>query len=156
MDISAALKVLLVSAIPFLELRIGIPMGIYNGLTPATSIGLGVLGNLVQVPLVIFLMHMLRRLAQQFKWAARWLSKIDRSAERHHAKVRRYGWLGIALFVGIPIPGTGLWSGAAITTLMRMPLYLTAIALSLGIVVSGLLVGAVSSGAFTVIRLLEN
>lgn len=152
MDWSTALKVLGISAIPFLELRLGIPVGISYGLKPGVAIALGIAGNLAQVPLIMFIMYMLRRLAQQAPWAARLLARIDNSAEKHHAKVRRYGWVGVALFIGIPIPGTGLWSGAALANLLRLPVALTFLAMALGVAVSGMLIGAVATGAFSVIR----
>ncbi|MBY6275124.1 MAG: ligand-binding protein SH3 [Symbiobacterium thermophilum] len=150
---SAALKVMAISAIPFLELRFGIPVGIVSGLDPAVAVALGVLGNVLQVPLIIFIMYMLRRIAQQVPWAARILARIDRAAERHEAKVRRYGWLGLALLIGIPIPGTGLWTGAAVANLMRMPLMLTALSMAAGVAIAGVLVGAVTTGAIAVIDL---
>lgn len=153
MDWIAALKVLSISAIPFLELRVGIPVGMASGLSGGVAIGLGILGNLVQVPLIMLIVHTLRRLAQQAKWAERWLARIDQAALKHEAKVRRYGWLGVALFIGIPIPGTGLWSGAALATLLRLPLPLAAMAMAMGVVISGMVVGAVASGAFAVVRL---
>lgn len=153
MDWSAALKVLGISAIPFLELRLGIPVGIASGLKPGVAILLGIAGNLVQVPLVIFFMYMLRRMSQQVPWAAGWLDRMDRATEKHHATVQRYGWLGLALLVGIPFPGTGIWSGAALGNLFRMPFALTALALALGVAISGMLMGAVSTGAFAMIQL---
>lgn len=153
MDWSAALKVLGISAIPFLELRVGIPVGMSLGLQPSIAVAVGIAGNLVQVPLIMFMLYMLRRIAQQTPWAARWLTRIDQVAERHHARLRRYGWLGVAIFIGIPIPGTGLWSGAALANLSRLPVALTAVAMALGVAISGMLIGAVSTGAFAVIRL---
>jgi len=149
----AALKVLAISAIPFLELRLGIPVGIVSGLSPGVAVALGVIGNILQVPLIIFVMYMLRRIAQQVPFAARWLQRIDSSAERHHEKVRRFGWVGLALLIGIPIPGTGLWTGAALANLMRMPIALTVLAMAAGVAISGLLVGAVATGALAVIEL---
>nr|PZN72935.1 MAG: hypothetical protein DIU55_04715 [Bacillota bacterium] len=151
---TAALKVIAISAIPFLELRVGIPVGIVSGLSPGWAIAFGIVGNAVQVPLIIFVMYMLRRIAQQVPWAARWLGRIDRSAERYQATIRRYGWVGLAILIGIPIPGTGLWTGAALANLMRMPLLLTALAMTLGVAVAGVLVGAVATGALAVIDLL--
>ena len=67
--------------------------------------------------------------------------------------MRRYGWVGLALLIGIPIPGTGLWTGAALANLMRMPVQLTAVAMTVGVAVAGLLVGAVATGAIAVIDL---
>lgn len=153
LDWSAALKVIGISAIPFLELRLGIPAGMGWGLSPGVAIGLGIAGNLFQVPLVLFFMHTLRRIGQQVGFVARWLESVDKTAEKYSHVVRRYGWLGLAVLVGIPIPGTGIWTGAALAILFRMPHYLAAISLGLGIVISGLLVGAVATGAFAMIRL---
>lgn len=149
----AAFKVIAISAIPFLELRVGIPVGIVDGLSPGVAIALGVAGNILQVPLIIFLMYMLRRIAQQVPLAARWLRRIDSAAERHQGKVRRFGWVGLAILVGIPIPGTGMWTGAAVANLVRMPLVLTVLALASGVAISGVLVGAVATGALAVIEL---
>lgn len=153
MDWSAALKVLSISAIPFLELRVGIPVGMSYGLPAGVAIALGIAGNLAQVPLIMFIMWVLRRLAQQSEWAAKWLARIDNVALKHQSKVVRYGWLGVALFIGIPIPGTGLWSGAALSNLLRLPMHLTALAMAIGVAISGFLIGAVATGAFAVIRL---
>jgi len=153
LDWTAALKVIGISAIPFLELKVGIPVGILHGLSPTVSTVLGIIGNVLQVPLIIFVMYMLRRIAQQVPWAARWLAKADEQASKHHAKVRRYGWLGVALFVGIPFPGTGLWSGAALANLMGLPFILSVVAISIGVAMAGALIGAVASGAFAVIQL---
>jgi len=150
---TAAVKVIGISALPFLELRVGIPVGIVSGLSPGWAIALGIAGNALQVPLIIFIMYMLRRIAQQVPVVSRLLERIDRSAERHQAQVRRYGWLGLAILVGIPIPGTGLWTGAALANLMRMPVALTALSMTVGVVVAGLLVGAVTTGAMAVIDL---
>ncbi len=153
MNLYAALKVLSISAIPFLELRVGIPLGIIEGLKPSVAVALGIAGNLVQVPMVLGIMYVLRRMALQSPWAARWLDRFDHRVEKHQSMVRKYGWVGLALLVGIPIPGTGLWTGAAIASLMRVPLGFSVLALALGVAVSGLLIGAVSTGAIQMIKL---
>lgn len=148
-------RVLGISAIPFLELRLAIPMGIAAGLEPLAATFWGVAGNLVQVPLSVGLIQLLRRVALRWQWAARWSAALDRAGERHQEKVRRFGWLGLALLVAIPIPGTGLWTGSAIAGLMRMPLLHTLLALSTGVVMAGILVGIVSAGAFEVLEAVE-
>jgi uncharacterized membrane protein len=143
---SPVLRVLGVSALPFLELRVGIPVGIAAGMEPLAAISWGILGNLIQVPLSVLLLLGLRRLSARFGLVSRFSAYLDAVAERNHEKAKRYGWLGVTLLVGIPIPGTGLWTGAALSAIMRLPLRTTLMALSLGVVMAGLLVGALSTG----------
>jgi len=150
LNLAAALKVIAISAVPFLELRVGIPVGILSGFSPGVAVTLGVIGNALQVPLVIFVMYILRNFAQQVPFAARWLARADAAARRHHHWVHRYGWIGLVLFIVVPLPGTGLFSGAALANLMRMPALPTALAMAGGLAVSGVLVGAVATGALTV------
>ncbi len=132
----------------------GIPVGIALGLHPGVATVFGIAGNLVQVPLVMAIIAMLRKLALRFHYAARVLGWLDRLAERKAESVRRYGWLGISMLVGIPIPGTGIWTGAVLASMLRMPPVLALIALGLGVVFAGLLVGAVSAGAFETVEMI--
>lgn len=155
MEWTTVLRVLGISAIPFLELRLGIPMGIAAGLEPHTATFWGVAGNLVQVPVAVGLIQLLRRVATRWPLAARGSAFLDRTAERHQEKVRKFGWLGLVLLVAIPIPGTGLWTGSALAGLMRMPFLHTLLALGSGVVLAGILVGAVSAGAYEVLEAVE-
>lgn len=150
MDWSPVFRVLGVSALPFLELRVGIPVGLAAGLEPLAAIGWGVAGNLVQVPLSVGLMALLRRISLRVSWLGRLSHMLDEAAARNHDTVKRFGWLGLTLLVGIPIPGTGLWTGATVAYLMRLPLTTTLLALSLGVVMAGLLVGGLSTGLINV------
>ena len=144
----AILRVLGISSIPFLELRLGIPMGIAAGLEPIAATLWAIAGNLTQVPFSIVLILVLRRTANRFRLVASWLALLERAALGKEDKVRRYGWIGLTLVVGIPLPGTGLWVGAALASIMRMSLAQTVFALSAGVVMAGVLVGLISAGAF--------
>ncbi len=139
---------LLVSMVPVVELRGGIPFG-YNvlglGIWPAFFAS--VAGNLVPVPFIIVY---IRRI---FQWMRRHLprldSLVDRLEKKAHLKgdkVTKYKYLGLMIFVAIPLPGTGAWTGALAAAFLDMPLRKALPSIFLGILVAGGLISTLSFG----------
>lgn len=140
------LKTLLIAAIPLLELRVAIPYGIHLGLDPVLAAATGIIGNLVQVPLIVGLLFKLRSVSENRPTLARFFARVDAGAKRRSEAVIKYGWLGLALMVAIPIPGTGVWMGALIGQLLAMPMGLLLWGLSIGVILSGIIIGLAATG----------
>ena len=101
-----------ISMVPVIELRGAIPIGIGAGLPPWEAFTAAVLGNLVPVPLIMLLT---RRVFGYLRKTAFFGPKILWLERRAHLKgrlVRRYRLAGLVILVGIPLPGTGAWTGA--------------------------------------------
>ncbi len=117
---SKELIVFATAALPIIELRGAIPFGIALGLPPITSFFFSLLGSMVPVPFLIWLIRPifeLLRKRESFRKIVDFL--CERSLAKSHS-VQKYGFWGLVIFVAIPLPGTGVWSGALVAILLDM------------------------------------
>lgn len=138
---------ILVSMIPVIELRGGIPFGVAAGLPVWAAYLAAVIGNLIPVPFIIVY---IRRI---FMWMRRRLpklnslvDKLERKAHLKGQKVTRYKYLGLAIFVAIPLPGTGAWTGALVASFLDMPLRKAIPSIAAGVVVAGAAISILTFG----------
>lgn len=134
------------SMVPVLELRGAIPAGIAAGLPPAAAFVTAVIGNLVPVP---FIMLLIRRIFALLRRSPVLNEKIDWLESRAHLKgrvVRKYRLPGLIILVGIPLPGTGAWTGALVAALLDIRLRDALPAILLGLVIAGGITTAVTMG----------
>lgn len=132
---------MLVAMVPIIELRGAIPFGVALGLSPGAAMLASILGNVIPLP---FIVVYIRRI---FLWMRRRLPKlnslVDRMEKKAHlkgTKVTRYKYLGLTVFVAIPLPGTGGWTGALAAAFLDMPLRKAVPALFSGVLVAGCVV----------------
>ena len=131
---------LLVSMVPIIELRVGIPFGVGLGLPYPVAFIAAVIGNILPAPFIIVY---IRRI---FQWMRRRLPRfngmvdaLERKAHLKGKKVNKYKYLGLMLFVGIPLPGTGAWTGALAAAFLDMPLRNAMPSIILGVILAGLI-----------------
>ena len=107
--------IILLTLMPALELRASIPFGILVADKPWWGVfALAVLTNIVLGPIIYLLLDRCLHLALQIRLLDRlWQRMIVRTQAKIHAKVARYGVIGLGLFIGVPLPGSGVYSGAA-------------------------------------------
>ena len=132
--------------VPVIELRGAIPVGVAAGLPPAVACVTAILGNLVPVP---FIMLLVRRIFDWLRDTRFFGPKITWLERRAHLKgrlVRKYRLLGLVILVGIPLPGTGAWTGALVAALLDIRLRTALPAILLGLVVAGGITTAVTMG----------
>ena len=148
------LLTMLISMVPVLELRGGIPAGVAMGLPIPTALLAAVLGNMLPVPFVILFIRKI------FKWVRvhipRLGSFVDRIEARAYAKMqngRRVRWeaWGLLLFVAIPLPGTGAWTGSLIAALMDLRLKNAVPVIFLGVLIAGLIITALTYGVTAIL-----
>lgn len=133
--------VLFLSMVPVLELRAALPLAVlYYDMNPAVAIILTVIGNLVPVPfLVVWGRRVLEWLASYKKLGVpfRWILRLG---EKKVAKMHRTLFMGILLFVAIPLPGTGAWTGSLISLTLNLKLKKAFPPIALGVLVAGIIV----------------
>ena len=141
----------LVSMVPVVELRGGIPFGVAMGLPVWVSYLAAILGNLIPVPFIIVY---IRRV---FQWMRRRMprlnSLVDKLEQKAHLKgrtVNKYKYLGLAIFVAIPLPGTGAWTGALAAAFLDMPLRRALPAIFLGVLVAGVAISILTFGVTSI------
>ncbi|MFA6189974.1 MAG: small multi-drug export protein [Candidatus Staskawiczbacteria bacterium] len=137
------LQVFLLSMTPFGELRLSIPIGIALFNLNVFSVFLvSVIGNLIPAT---FLLLFLERISNYLSQKSATIHKIltwwsEKTKSKHYEKVQKYGVVGLALFVGIPVPFTGAWTGALLATIMNLPLKKSLLAILAGVIGAGLIV----------------
>lgn len=132
--------------VPVIELRGAIPVGVAAGLPPAVACVTAILGNLLPVP---FIMLLVRRIFDWLRDTRFFGPKIIWLERRAHLKgriVRKYRLLGLAVLVGIPLPGTGAWTGALVASLLDIRLRTALPAVLLGLMIAGGITTAVTLG----------
>lgn len=143
------LIVFFISMVPLVELRGAIPVAIGLGIEPIPAIIICSIGNMLPVPIIYFF-------ARKFLiWGAqrRYIGKIcsffvvkgERAGQKLVAKTGRGGlFIALMLFVGIPLPGTGAWTGTLGASFLNMGIKSTAASVSLGVIIAGVIMAVVS------------
>ena len=165
------LWVFIISMIPFIELRGAIPVGAAMELPFYSNIIISIVGNMLPVPFILLLMPKILDFLGKYKFFAPFVNWLRKKAEKHKGKVitdenesalaegsdlenskkirRKIGrgafWALVA-FVGIPLPGTGAWCGSLIAALFNLDKKSSALAVFLGIVISGIIMTLASYG----------
>ena len=140
------LEILIVSAMPFSELRGGIPLGIYLGLSPVEAYFIAVLGNILPVPFLLVFLDKIGNLAERWSLTAKIYSKVVNRVERKKEIIEKYGYLGLTLFVAVPLPVTGAWTGTLLAFLLRLNKLKSLAFISLGVAIAGVVVTLASLG----------
>lgn len=134
-----------VSMIPVIELRAALPIGIGLGLHPLVSYCICIVGNMLPVPFIIlFIRRIFHWLRAKSPFWANLVSKLEKKAEKQSDIVAKYALLGLYIFVAIPLPGTGAWTGALIAALMDMRLRRAFPVIALGVMTAGLVMLLIS------------
>ena len=144
------MKVLFVSAMPVSELRGGIPLALYLGFDPLTSYLTALLGNLIPIPFVLYTLNFVERFVQRTP-LSKLYSKLIERVERRRVAIEKYGYLGLTLFVAIPLPVTGAWTGALLSSILGLDRLKSFLFIALGVAVSGVVVLTSSLGILKVI-----
>jgi uncharacterized membrane protein len=143
--IARELLVLWVAMMPVVELRGAIPLGISLGMSPVEAYLVALAGNLLPVPGLLLLLEPVCRSIRRWRRLRRCVDAwLDRSRARGQ-RLQRWGAVGLALFVALPLPSTGVWSGALIASLLGLRFWHGMVALSLGAAAAGILVTALSA-----------
>lgn len=134
------------ATLPVIELRAAIPVGYWMQLDPLVVTVLSVLGNMVPVPFIIlYLKRFSSFLAGRNRAVAQVLNMVFSYAREKAGPVEEFQWLGLMLFVAVPFPGTGAWTGAIIASILDVPFWLAVSANFCGVVIAGLLVNLLVS-----------
>lgn len=143
---------ILLTMAPVAELRGGIPVGLALGLSPWLVIPLAfILNCLVFFPIYFGLELLWERFFSRFGFAQRMMDRVNRRGSKY---VERYEVLGLAVFVSIPLPVTGVWTGTAIAWLLHLDWEKSFLAICLGVLVATSIVSALSLGVLSIAYLL--
>ena len=153
LGISEEMSMFIISLIPFVELRGGIVWGHAIGMDPLKVFAICFLANCLPIPFIIFLARPCFNWLKNFKVFKKLIEKIENRVEKKADEVKKnkFEMLGLMLFVGIPLPGTGAYTGSLIAALLNMRLKYAVPVIILGVFLAGLIMTLASMGLFSAI-----
>lgn len=140
------LYVFLCSMLPIIELRGSIIMGAGLGLAWWQNYLISVVGNLLPIPFILLFIRYILDWMKNIKGLSKIALWLEAKADKHSKRVLKYASLGLFLFVAIPLPGTGAWTGALIAALLKMRMKYSLVSISLGVLCAGVIMVCASYG----------
>ena len=145
--------IFIISMIPILELRGGLLAA-----SPALlnvpilrAIPICIAGNLLPIPFILLLIEKVLDLMERLPFLDRIALWVREKADKHKGQVEAYGFWGLVLFVGIPLPGTGAWTGSLVASLLHMKIRKSFPAILLGIILATVIMSLLSYGLLGVL-----
>ena len=144
------LLIALVSMVPIVELRGAVPIGLSMGLNPLITIAVCVIGNMLPVPIIHIFARKFLLWGSKQKFIGKFCDFFVRKGEKASAKLlnnkNRYGtMIALMIFVGIPLPGTGAWTGTLGASFLGLDFKTTTISVMVGIVLAGIIMAVITT-----------
>lgn len=140
--------------VPIVELRGAIPYAVGFNLPLLPSYVIAILGNMLPVPFIFFFARKVLEWGKDKKIIGKFftfcLEKGDRGGKKLQAKAGRSVYLALFLFVGIPLPGTGAWTGTLAASFLNLDFKKSVISIMAGVVLAGIIMGVISLGIFNI------
>lgn len=147
--------VLLTAALPIIELRGAIPVGMSLGMSPAHAFFISFIGSMLPVPVIIFTIRPIFKELKKTRLFRGFVDRITAKTMLRSGRIKKYGFWGLLLFVAIPLPGTGVWSGTLASVLLDIRFKTAFPAIFIGNFIAGTVVMTLSHGAIRTFNLLS-
>lgn len=144
--ISSKLAVFIVSLVPILECRGGLIASALLKVDIRYAVPLCILGNILPIPFILLFIKRIFKWLKKFNFSRPLIEKLENRAMNKSKNMSNGEFLGLLLFVGIPLPGTGAWTGSLVAALLDMDFKKAITAIFLGILLVTLIVGSLSYG----------
>lgn len=148
--ISIEFTVMLTAALPIIELKGAIPVGISLGLSPIHAFILSFIGSMIPVPIILFTIRPIFNYLKKTKIFRDMIHTLTDKSLSKSGNIQKYGVWGLFIFVAIPIPGTGVWTGSLIASLLDMRFKWAFPAILIGNLIAGILIMGLSNSVFKV------
>lgn len=146
------LIVFLISMVPLIELRGAVPYAVYLELPLIPSYIIAIIGNMLPVPIIFFFARKVLLWGKDKKVIGKFftfcLEKGEKGGNKLKAKAKNGLYVALLLFVGIPIPGTGAWTGTLAASILDMDFKKSVVSVMLGVILAGVIMGLLSLGLF--------
>lgn len=140
-NISNTIIVLIISTLPIFELRLGLPLALtLFKIDYPTALFYSLLGNFIPVIPILLLLKGFYRMFEKVKPVKRFLDWIIERTDKKSKDVKKYEFWGLVVLVGIPLPGTGAWTGSLAAVILNLDFKRSLVAISLGIILASFIV----------------
>ena len=138
--------VFVISLMPILELRGGLIAASLLNMDPVRSYIIAIVGNVIPVPFILWFINSILEFMRNSKHFSKIANWLDKKVEKHKGQIEKYGFWGLILFVGIPLPGTGAWTGCLIASVLEMDRKKAFLATMIGIFMASIIMMLLSFG----------
>ena len=138
--------VFIISLLPVLELRGGLVAASLLGVDFLTGYVVSIIGNVLPIPIVLLFLEKIFDFLRTFNFTKKVVDKIENKILSKKEQIEKYGYLGLLLFVGIPLPGTGAWTGAGLAVLLHLNKKKSFIFIMLGVILASIIMSIISYG----------
>lgn len=140
--------IFIISMCPILELRGGLIAASLLNMDPWVSYLICMIGNILPIPFILWFINRILNCMRNSKrkkinGIAKWL---DKKVDKHKGQIEKFGYFGLILFVGIPLPGTGAWTGCLIASVLEMDKKKSFLCALIGVFVASLIMMLLSFG----------
>ena len=149
--VSKEAVVFIISMIPILELRGGLIVSKLLEVPITTAIPLCIIGNIIPIPFILLFIKQIFKWMKKIKIFRGLVEKLESKAMSKSDNIKRYEFWGLVLFVGIPLPGTGAWTGSLIAALLDVDFKKAVLAELLGIAIATVIMSIFSYGLLGVL-----
>lgn len=140
------LIVFVISLLPILELRGGIVAAKLLGVNVVTAFVISYVANMLPIPFILLFIRRIFQFLRNKPFFGKVIKKLENRSERKSETIKKYGIWGLLIFVAIPLPGTGGWTGALISALMNMPVRKSTGVIAIGVFIAGVIMTAAMYG----------
>ena len=144
--VSKELVVFIISLLPVLELRGGLVAAAILKIPYIKAAIICTIGNILPIPFILLFLNSIFNKMEKWNWSKNLVTFFRNRAHKNKSKIDKYGILGLVLFVGIPLPGTGAWTGALVAAVFDMDIKKACVGILLGIVVALIIMSLISYG----------
>lgn len=148
--LSIELTVMLTAALPIIELRGAIPVGMSLGMSPTHATVISFIGSMIPVPFILFTIRPIFNYMKKTKTFRKLVHRLTDKSLNKSGNIQKYGAWGLLIFVAIPLPGTGVWSGSLAAALLDMRFKWAFPAILVGNLIAAVIIMGLSNEAFKV------
>lgn len=138
--------IFIISMLPLLELRGGILAAALLDMNSISSFIICIIANIIVIPIALYLLEFIFKLLRKINIFDKIISKLENKCLSKREKLDKYGYLGLYLFVGIPFPGTGAWTGCFLASLLGMDKKKSFLAAMAGVFTAAIIMQILSFG----------
>ena len=140
------LVIFIISLFPILELRAGLIAAALLQVPYLKALIICMIGNMIPIPFILLLIEKIFKFLRRFKTPGKFVDFLENKTMKKRHQIDKWGFWGLVLFVGIPLPGTGAWTGALLASLLRIPIKRSAPAIAIGICLAAAIMSFITYG----------
>ena len=144
--VSKDLIIFIISLLPILELRGGLLAASLLDIEYIRALVICIVGNVLPIPFVLLFLRLVLDIMAKWKVTKKIVNWLEKKVESKREQIDKYGYLGLVLFVGIPLPGTGAWTGALISVMLGLNRKKSFAYILLGVIIAAAIMSVLSYG----------